>query len=116
MDTGTGAAGREHLRPRRVEGPGTGHHRTSRGWLPLVYTAVGPGRSYPECQGYILSAIPEDGLDFTFEPGERIRSDIDAVHAEDMSVITLGDGRRRMYYAACDSDGRWRIASEVSDS
>jgi hypothetical protein len=40
--------------------------------------------------------------------------DIDAVHAEDMSVITLGDGRQRMYYAACDTAGRWRIASAVT--
>ncbi len=40
--------------------------------------------------------------------------DIDAVHAEDMSVITLGDGRQRMYYAACDTTGRWRIASAVT--
>jgi hypothetical protein len=82
----------------------------------LFYTAVGPGRPYSEYQGYILRAISKDGLDFTFEPGERIRSDIDAVHAEDMSVITLGNGRRRMYYAACDSDGRWRIARAVSNS
>ena len=75
------------------------------------------GRVSGKCIGkHIISAISDDGLDFTFEPGERIRSDIDAVHAEDMSVITLGDGRQRMYYAACDSDGRWRIASAVSDS
>ncbi len=41
-------------------------------------------------------------------------NDIDAVHAEDMSVIALGDGRYRMYYAACDAHGVWRIASAVS--
>ncbi|MFP6767563.1 MAG: hypothetical protein VB859_05280, partial [Planctomycetaceae bacterium] len=39
---------------------------------------------------------------------------IDAVHAEDMSVIRLGDGRQRMYYAACDTGGTWRIASAVT--
>ena len=41
-------------------------------------------------------------------------ADIDAVHAEDMSVIALGDGRWRMYYAACDARGVWRIASAIS--
>ncbi len=41
-------------------------------------------------------------------------NDIDAVHAEDMSVIALGDGRYRMYYAACDARGVWRIASAIS--
>jgi len=39
---------------------------------------------------------------------------IDAVHAEDMSLIQLADGRVRMYYAACDARGRWSIASAVS--
>jgi hypothetical protein len=41
-------------------------------------------------------------------------ADIDAVHAEDMSLIALGDGRWRMYYAACDARGVWRIASAVT--
>ena len=41
--------------------------------------------------------------------------EIDAVHAEDMSVIETGDGRHRMYYAACGPDGNWRIASAVSE-
>lgn len=41
--------------------------------------------------------------------------DIDAVHAEDMSAVALGDGRYRLYYAACDARGRWCIASAVSD-
>jgi hypothetical protein len=41
---------------------------------------------------------------------------IDAVHAEDMSLIRLDDGRLRMFYAACDARGRWSVASAVSDS
>lgn len=40
--------------------------------------------------------------------------EIDAVHAEDMSVIAIGDGRYRMYYAACDAHGQWRVASTIS--
>lgn len=39
---------------------------------------------------------------------------LDAVHAEDMSLMPLGDGRYRMYYAACDKAGNWRIASAVT--
>ena len=67
----------------------------------------------------IFQATSPDGL--SFGPSECIvagggydSDDIDAVHAEDMSVISLGDGRRRMYYAACDTAGRWRIASAVT--
>ena len=39
---------------------------------------------------------------------------LDAIHAEDMSVVPIGGGRYRMYYAACDRDGNWRIASAVT--
>jgi hypothetical protein len=39
---------------------------------------------------------------------------LDAVHAEDMSLIELGNGIYRMYYAACDKDGKWSIASARS--
>jgi hypothetical protein len=39
---------------------------------------------------------------------------LDAVHAEDMSLIEIGDGLYRMYYAACDRHGNWRIASATS--
>lgn len=68
----------------------------------------------------ILVAHSEDGL--TFErAGIAIEGDgyngteIDAVHAEDMSLIRLPDGRIRMYYACCDAHGVWRIASAISD-
>ena len=40
---------------------------------------------------------------------------VDAVHAEDMSLVALDDGRYRMYYAACDKDGRWGIASAITE-
>ena len=40
---------------------------------------------------------------------------LDAVHAEDMSLIKIGTGKYRMYYAACDKDGNWRIASAVTE-
>lgn len=40
---------------------------------------------------------------------------MDAVHAEDMSLVKIGNGRFRMYYAACDAAGVWRIVSAISD-
>lgn len=40
---------------------------------------------------------------------------LDAVHAEDMSMIKIGKDTYRMYYAACDKDGNWRIASAVTE-
>lgn len=67
----------------------------------------------------ILVAESEDGLDWR-RSGIAIAGDgyggeeIDAVHAEDMSLIALGDGRYRMYYACCDAHGVWRVASAVS--
>ena len=42
------------------------------------------------------------------------REGLDAVHAEDMSVIEIGPGRYRMYYAACDKNGNWQIASAIT--
>jgi hypothetical protein len=42
--------------------------------------------------------------------------DLDAIHAEDMSVIELEDGRYRLYYAACDRQGTWRVLSAISES
>jgi hypothetical protein len=67
----------------------------------------------------ILVAESEDGLNWR-RSGIAIEGDgyggrdIDAVHAEDMSLIGLGDGRYRMYYACCDAHGVWRVASAIS--
>lgn len=67
----------------------------------------------------ILVAHSDDGLDWV-RAGVAIEGDgyggreIDAVHAEDMSLIALGDGRTRMYYACCDAHGVWRVASAIS--
>lgn len=45
-------------------------------------------------------------------PGE---AELDAIHAEDMSLVSIGKGQYRMYYAACDREGNWRIASAISE-
>ena len=68
----------------------------------------------------IFVARSDDGLDWdrgpcVVEGASYGSSDIDAVHAEDMSVVELEDGRLRMYYAACDSNGNWRVASAITD-
>lgn len=54
------------------------------------------------------SACVIDGLGYGGEG-------LDAVHAEDMSLMQIGSGKYRMYYAACDKEGHWRIASAVTD-
>ena len=68
----------------------------------------------------IFSAHSADGV--TWERGECVvvgagygEEGVDAVHAEDMSLAALDDGRYRMYYAACDKDGRWGIASAINE-
>ena len=68
----------------------------------------------------IYIARSDDGLHWG--PGECIvagggftAADLDAVHAEDMSLTRLSDGRYRMYYAACDKDGNWQIVSAVTE-
>ena len=42
------------------------------------------------------------------------RDGLDVVHAEDMSLIQIAPNRYRMYYAACDAQGRWCVASAIN--
>jgi len=67
----------------------------------------------------ILLATSVDGL--TWRRGPVLvegpgygQEGLDAIHAEDMTLVDLGDGRFRMYYAACDRHGRWQIASAIT--
>ena len=67
----------------------------------------------------IFVAYSADGLQWrrgpcVIEGAGYEKAGIDAVHAEDMSVIRIGEGIHRLYYAACDSHGAWRIASARS--
>lgn len=41
-------------------------------------------------------------------------TDLDAVHAEDMALLAMPDGALRMYYAGCDTNGRWGVLSAVA--
>jgi hypothetical protein len=95
-------------------------------------SAVASGRSADfaaasiasDMSGYrsrIYAARSTDGLNWSrgecaIEGNGYGGEGIDAVHAEDMSLIRLDDGRLRMYYAACDAQGRWSIASAISSS
>lgn len=68
----------------------------------------------------IFNAASPDGLtwdksDCIIEGGGFDSDDLDAIHAEDMSVIELDDGRYRLYYASCDRQGIWRVLSAISN-
>jgi hypothetical protein len=75
---------------------------------------------WPKNRSRIFVAYSTDGL--TWDRAEGVihgsgygGEGLDAVHAEDMSLIKIGQGKYRMYYAACDKDGNWRIASAVAE-
>lgn len=75
--------------------------RIPAGGFRLFYTAVGPAKPYPLCQGYILSAVSDDGLTFRPEPGIRLGPQPDvpprSLRLVGPSVVPCGDGRWRMY-------------------
>ncbi len=68
----------------------------------------------------IFIARSKDGLNWkqqgcVVEGGGYNSDELDSVHAEDMSLVEIEPGRYRMYYAACDRGGNWRIASAVNE-
>ena len=68
----------------------------------------------------IFTAQSCDGLVWerigcVIEGGGYSSDELDAVHSEDMALVEIGDGNYRMYYAACDRNGNWRIASARSE-
>ncbi|MHB0938047.1 MAG: hypothetical protein ACYC6A_16785 [Armatimonadota bacterium] len=74
------------------------------GGFRLYYTAVGPGRPFPQCQGYILSAFSEDGVTFVKDPGIRLAPRPEVPHMSlrlvSPDVVQCADGRWRMYVEA----------------
>ena len=78
--------------------------RSPSGGFRLFYTAVGPAKPYPACQGYILSAVSDDGLIFRKEPGIRLAPQPSLRHISlrvlAPTVTRCGDGRWRMYFEA----------------
>lgn len=71
------------------------------GGFRLFYTAVGPGKPFPNCQGYILSAVSDDGVNFEKESGFRLTPQRDIPHMSRRvlvpSIISVGNGWR-MYF------------------
>ncbi|MCY3776795.1 MAG: hypothetical protein OXH11_12520, partial [Candidatus Aminicenantes bacterium] len=74
------------------------------GGFRLLYTAVGPAKPFPECQGYILSAFSHDGLRFRPEPGIRVAPRPGIPHMSlrvlAPSVTRTDEGHWRMYFEA----------------
>jgi hypothetical protein len=84
----------------KIQAPGV--VRLQSGGFRLFYTAVGPARPYRACQGYILSAVSDDGLDFQKEPGIRVVPEPSIPHMSRRvlapSITRLADGSWRMYF------------------
>ena len=78
------------------------------GWTSAPEVTAGSGY-----HGRIFSASSQDGLEWTKDPGICIDNGgrWDTAKASEPCVIDLPDGRFRMFYEACDMEGRWRIAS-----
>ena len=99
-EPGARIAGSRPLDSAKLQAPGVA--RTPTGAFRLYYTAVGPAKPFPTCQGYILSAVSEDGLTFRKEPGIRIAPQPDVPHGSlrllAPSIHQYGDGRWRMYF------------------
>ena len=64
----------------------------------MYYTGLGPGRAVEEPQGYILSAVPRDGLNWTKDAGPLLGLDrpLDCRMVSEPCVISLDDGRYRL--------------------
>ena len=74
------------------------------GGYRLFYTAVGPAKPFPECQGYILSAISYDGLTFQKETGIRLAPKPQSSHMSlrvlAPTIVKYGTSQWRMYFEA----------------
>ena len=68
------------------------------------------------CIAYSADGLAWDRVRCVIEGSGYGREGLDAIHAEDMSLAAIGDGQYRMYYAACDNEGVWRILSAVTES
>ena len=101
-EPGARVAGSRDLDRSKVQAPGV--VRDPSGGYRLFYTAIGPARPFPRCQGYILSAFSEDGLRFRPDPGIRVAPDPAIEHMSlrllAPSVTACADGRWRMYFEA----------------
>jgi hypothetical protein len=116
-EAGPRVEGTRSLDQSKVQAPGV--VALPGGGYRLYYTAVGPGKPFPVCQGYILSALSEDGVNFDVDPGIRLAPDPAIEHGSlrylAPTVTQLSDGRWRMYFESRGpSDLPTVIASAVS--
>ena len=93
--------------------------RLGEGGLRMYYAGWTPAPEVPagsKNHGRIFSAFSQDGLEWVKDPGICIDNGgrWDGAKASEPCVIDLPDGRFRMFYEACDLEGRWRIASATS--
>ena len=99
-DAGPRVEGSRPLDQSKVQAPGI--VRLPTGGFRLFYTAIGPGKPFPACQGYILSALSDDGLTFRKEPGIRLAPQpeipYNSLRVLAPSVTPLSGGRWRMYF------------------
>ena len=115
-EAGARLAGSRPVDSSKVQAPGI--VRLPGGGFRLFYTAVGPERPFPECQGSIFSALSADGLTFRPEPGFRIRPDPALPYlsrrALAPSVTPAGLGWRMYFEARGPAGMPTGIASAVS--
>ncbi|MFN8621518.1 MAG: hypothetical protein U0869_12310 [Chloroflexota bacterium] len=100
-EPGWRVAGSRPLDASKVQAPGAALAPDGR--VRLFYTGVGPGKPFPACQGYLLSAISEDGVRFTVEPGVRVgpHPDLDWISLRAIApTVTPIAGGWRMYFEA----------------
>lgn len=101
-EAGARVAGTRELDSAKVQAPGV--VALPSGGYRLFYTAVGPAKPFPACQGYLLSAVSDDGIEFRKEPGIRVapQPEIEYMSLRVLapSVTQCTDGRWRMYFEA----------------
>ena len=114
-EPGVRVSGSRDLDWSKVQAPGIIHDPS--GGYRLFYTASGPGKPFPHCQGYILSAFSEDGLTFTPDPGIRVAPDPTIEYGNlrllAPTITSCADGRWRMYY---ESRGPANIATVIASA
>ncbi|MAV35428.1 MAG: hypothetical protein CMJ59_08215 [Planctomycetaceae bacterium] len=88
------------------------------GGYRLFYTAVGPAKPFVDCQGYLLSAISDDGVVFRTEPGIRLAPRPELPHMSlrliAATVTAAGDGGWRMYFEARGTADRPTVICSAS--
>ena len=94
--------------------------RIPSGGFRLFYTAVGPAKPFPSCQGYLLSAVSEDGITFHPEPGIRLAPRPELPHMSlrvlSPTITSIADGGWRMYFESRGSADRPTVIGSAVSS